>query len=361
MGTNQSLPLFDDTTLRAIQPSGNAWIISEDDPATVPVPLQIVIVNVDGPYTERDRKLWTFLLHAKFDKLGVEPLHEIAVREINTVFRELGGQHDSKWIWESARRLAKTTIEWEYTLGDERFQGISSIFGAILTKDARSTGRLHFHFPPLLIPILKEPMRFARLRVHFLIKLSGKYAVTLYEILEGFANRRDGQCRVTISELRKWLKVPPEKYKDWKNFRHRVLEPALKQINDDPLGAGFSVKYTALRDGRFYHEIIFEITKTQARAQHDGRRQRIAQVKRHIDEATAAGRPALLPQHIEKAANRVGHFLDMKVVEKEFWEHWYATGCPRLDSIEGTFIGFTKRKYKQYRQEQQSLDKPIED
>jgi len=29
-------------------------------------------------------------------------IHELRVQEINRVFRELGGEHDSKWIWESA-------------------------------------------------------------------------------------------------------------------------------------------------------------------------------------------------------------------------------------------------------------------
>jgi plasmid replication initiation protein len=33
--------------------------------------------------------------------------------------------------------------------------------------------------------------------------------------------------------------VPEDSYATWKDFRKWVLDPALKQINDDPLGAGF--------------------------------------------------------------------------------------------------------------------------
>src|SRR6266568_4646519 len=51
-------------------PTGNPWLSSPDDPATVPVPLPVIIVSVEGPYTEQDRKLWTFLLHAVWDELG---------------------------------------------------------------------------------------------------------------------------------------------------------------------------------------------------------------------------------------------------------------------------------------------------
>ena len=45
-------------------PTGNPWIPSPADPATVPVPVPVIIVSVNGPYTERDRKLWTLLLQA---------------------------------------------------------------------------------------------------------------------------------------------------------------------------------------------------------------------------------------------------------------------------------------------------------
>jgi len=340
--------LFTEQELSGIQPTGSAWMISNDDPATVPIPLQVVIVDVDGPYNERDRKLWAFLLHAVFDELGEKQMHSLSVREINNVFRELGGDHNTKWLWESAKRLAKTTVEWEYSLGDERFQGISSIFGAIVSKEARRSGTLHFHFPPLLIPIIKQPMRFARLRVHFLLKLSGKYAVTLYEVLEGFANRRDGQCRVSLKELRTWLKVPEKSYSEWKDFRKRVLDPAVKQINDDPLGAGFSVEYTPIRKGRYYDEIVFQLTKTKKRIRTDQSIKRSSENGRSLAVAKASGRPHLSPNQIDLVAQSQNRFLDMEKVVAEFWEYWESRGRPDfVKGVGAAFKGFADKKYRQ--------------
>ena len=347
-GQTQDLGLFTEDDLDGIQPTGSPWVVSNDDPATVPVPLQTVIVGVDGPYTERDRKLWVFLLHAVFDELGEQPLHELSVRDINSVFRKLGGDHGTAWLWESAKRLAKTTVEWEYTLGDDRVNGVASLFSAEVHKSARSKGKLRFGFPPLLIPILKEPARFARLRVHFLLKLSGKYAVTLYEVLEGFVNRRDGQCHVTIDDLRTWLKVPEGTYPDWKDFKKRVLDPAVKQINDDPLGAGFSVSYTPIRKGRFYHEITFDLVKTSKRIQSDRMIQKHASNSRAIAEAKSKGRPHLSETAIHNAAHETRHFLDMDKVQREFWAHWESTGKPDfVKGVGAAFMGFTKRKYGQ--------------
>lgn len=133
----QHLGLFSKQELDGIQPTGSPWVISDDDPATVPVPLQTAIVKVDGPYTERDRKLWVFLLHTVFDELGEKPIHSLPIGEINSIFRELGGEHDTKWIWDSAKRLAKTTVEWETTFDDGRFeQGISSMLESISKRGA---------------------------------------------------------------------------------------------------------------------------------------------------------------------------------------------------------------------------------
>ena len=332
--------LFSEDELTGIQPTGSPWLVSETDPATVPVPLQTTIVDVRGPYTERDRKLWVFLLHAVFDDLGKTPMHSLSVREINAVFRELGGDHNTKWLWESVKRLAETVAEWKtvHNLDDERFEelGIGSLLFANLSKRTRETGRLTFGFPPNLIPIIKEPMRFARLRVHFLMRLSGKYAVTLYEILEGFANRRDGRCEVSIDELRTWLKVPEGSYQNWKDFRKWVLDPAVKQVNDDPIGAGFSIEYTPIRQGRFYKTLVFQLTKTDNRAETE----RLMKQSANIKKKAAKGELAIEAWAEERArqiAREKG--WDYHVLERE----WRAF-ANNPENPSAAFVGFCQKK-----------------
>jgi len=231
----------------------------------VPVPLPVIIVKVQGPYTERDRKLWTFLLHAVWDELGVKPVHELPVSRINQIFRDLGGEHDAHWIWESAQRLTRTIVEWERIEGDDRYQGLAALFQAEVSQNIRLRGRLRFAFPPLLIPILKEPRRFARLRVHFLIGLSGKYAVTLYELLEGVANKAEAVLDVRVETLRQWLKVPAGKLATWDNFNRRAIAPAIAQINTHPAGAGFTVTMQPVKQGRAVDRVRFTVHKVDER------------------------------------------------------------------------------------------------
>jgi len=243
-------------------PTGDPWVPSPADPATVPVPLPVIIVSVNGPYTERDRKLWTFLLHAVWDQLDERAVHAIPVSEINSVFRELGGEHDSKWIWESATRLTETIVKWHYTEGDTRYDGIAALFSAQISRNNRKEGILRFQFPGLLIPIFKDPRRFSRLRTHFLIELSGKYAVTLYELLESVANKDVPELRATVDELRQWLKVPEGKLIRWQDLRRYVLEPAIKQVNDNPTGAGFQVRMRLEKESRAIRSVVVRVWKT---------------------------------------------------------------------------------------------------
>jgi hypothetical protein len=247
-------------------PSGTPWKPSQEDPATVPVALPVILKKIEGPYNERDRKLWVFLLHAVWNEIpdedtGKAVIHELPVAKINQVFRDLGADHNNKWIWESVRRLARTVAEWEDNVDD----GVEALLGSAITKAGREDGRLRFYFPPILAPKLKRALQYARLRTHFLIKLSGKYSVTLYELLETAANRRYPVLEYTLVDLRRILKIPEGKLKRYQDIRRRTLEPAIEQINRNPLEAGFTVEMEPVKKGRAIKRVRFTVYKVNER------------------------------------------------------------------------------------------------
>ena len=144
----------------APKPTGDIWEPSKTHPATVPVPLPIVMVRVDGPFTALDRKLWLLMLHNAWDELDSDkPYHEISVSELLRLFRRFGrsdlgtrgkirlGKSDEETeaaaLWQSVRRLVKTTVEWE----DEDYEGISALVSeALLSKRYRETGKIYYAF-----------------------------------------------------------------------------------------------------------------------------------------------------------------------------------------------------------------------
>jgi hypothetical protein len=341
MPKNPKTALKKPTLPLEVRISGDPWQPSDEKPATVPLPNDVIITKVEGAYTERDRKLWAFLVAAVWDDLEIIRIHEMRAAKINTIFQQLGGTTSSSWIWDSAKRLSKTTVEWEQGEDGKRLQGISNMMNAITSKDARASGFLRFEIPALLCEVIRNPCRFSRLRLHFMIGLSGKYAVTFYMLLESVANRQSPVLDVELSQLRQWLKVPEEKLKKWYDIKRRILEPALKQINENQDAAGFSVVMDEIKEGRAVDRVRFTLIKTAGRLADEKalKPQALEQPK----AADNSGAFRLSPSAFEQA-KKAAPGLDVYGLEFQ-WREWLANK-PRPDNPAGSFIGFCKAKYQ---------------
>lgn len=335
----------------AVQATGNPWEPSGVVPATVPLPNDVIITKVEGPYTERDRKLWAFLVAAVWDDLDIKRIHEMRVSKINAVFEELGGDTSSGWIWDSARRLSRTIVEWEEGADGSRIkaQGVSNMMNACVSKEARVTGWLRFEIPALLGEVIKNPCRFSRLRLHFMIGLSGKYAVTLYMLLESVANMNTPVLDVSLPQLRQWLKVPDGKLNEWFDLKRRAIDPSLKQINDNPEAAGFHVAMEEIKEGRAVDRVRFIVVKSETRFTEE-KSYHPEPAKASIPFSPPLAPPSsssgansfLLPTTAYEQARKVAPNYDIYELERQ-WKEWMK-GKPIPKNPAGAFVNFCKSK-----------------
>jgi hypothetical protein len=331
-----------------VNASGNPWQISEEIPATVPLPNDVVITTIDGPYTEKDRKLWAFLVAAVWDDLETTRIHEVRVSKINAVFQEKGGDTSTSWLWDSAGRLTSTRVRWEAGADGRRLKGIANLLsGAVTDKEARKTGFLRFEIPALLCEVIRTPCQFSRLRLHFMIGLSGKYAVTLYMLLESVANRQTPVLDVPLEQLRQWLKVPEGKLEKWFDMKRFVLEPALKQINNNPDAAGFSVDMAEIKEGRAVDRVRFTLTKTDGRLTDEKNlKQQEAALKTDLVEQPGLTYPSKiqLPTSAYEQAKKAAPGLDVYHLEVE-WREWVSKKKNSPANPAGSFVGFCRKKH----------------
>lgn len=327
----------------AVEATGNSWEPSGPIPATVPLPNDVIITKVEGPYTERDRKLWAFLVAAVWDDLGIPKIHEMRVAKINAVFEQLAGGTSSGWIWDSARRLSRTIIEWEEGPDGSRIKGfgVSSMLSAHVSQESRATGWLRFEIPALLGEVIKNPCRFSRLRLHFMIGLSGKYAVTLYMLLESVANMNTPVLDVSLPQFRQWLKIPEGKLEKWFDIKRRAIEPSLKQINDNPEAAGFTVTMEEIKEGRAVDRVRFFVNKTETRLAEEKSYQHAPEKPAIPASYSAAYR---LPTTAYEQAKKVAPGWDIYELERQ-WLEWM-TGKKPPDNPPGAFVNFCKEKAK---------------
>jgi len=329
--------------LENVKISGNPWDTSGPVPASIPLPNDVIITKVTGNYTERDRKLWAFLVAAVWDDLLSTRIHEIRISKINTIFKALGGDTSSGWIWESSKRLSKTHVEYELGEDGKRLAGISNLLNAQTYKEARASGFLRFEIPALLCEVIRRPCRFSRLRLHFMLGISGKYAVTLYMLLESVANLQTPVLDVEVNQLRQWLKVPDGKLSEWYDLKRRAIDPALKQINDNPQGSGFTVTMEEIKEGRAVEKVRFIVSKTSRRMADED----TLQPENQAHCLPLPHRPNIassspLPPSAYEQAKKVAQRWDIYALEQQ-WREWLAKKKDP-DYSPASFVAFCRKK-----------------
>ena len=312
-----------------------------EQPATVPVPLPIIMIHVDGQYTALDRKLWVLLLHLGWDELETKSKlgewHEITEKDLLSIVSRFSGAKDMGWIWQSAERLAGSRVKYVRIENDRRWKGVTGLFSAEYLEKGERDGIFRYAFPAPLVPIIKEPGKFARLRVQFMLGLKSKYSVTLYELFESVANMREPVLTATIAELRQWLQVPEKKLTQWEHLYRRAVKLALDEINENAVEGGITVKHEVIGGGRGRRVtgVKFYVTKTQER--------RLMEKGIATPKISQAGALPQFSGSIYEKARKAAPGWDVYALENEFRE-WIQKKGHQPKNVETAFIGFCKQK-----------------
>ena len=104
-------------------------------------------------------------------------------------------------------------------------------------------------FNPDMIPWLLElaDRTFTKIPFEIVWQLESKYSVRLLELVLQYQNTKTHERTVTMEELRRCLSVPDGAYKKMVNFKSRVLDSSIKEINEK---TAYKVEYENVKDGR---------------------------------------------------------------------------------------------------------------
>jgi Initiator Replication protein len=320
------------------QRRGDPFDLSTDP--TVPKALGAIHASEQaGNLTATDKKLINWLLAVAYPDLLTKEEHSVSLAEVKNF---LGSEHESNdRVRASFSRLSKVALDFDIFGDDKRARDkmggsgegewvACSLLWARGSKDG--SGHVTFGFPPPLRPLLATPAMYARLRLAVIGQFRSKYAITLYELLEVYSNRESPVWHAAVEDLRALMGVR-NKMPNFKDFRSRVLDPAVSEINDK---SDITVEVTEVKDGRRVGKIIFRVHKKDAREafeaelRHKAVKDRPKKVrgKSSRDTATAdlldgrtdrerGGPPRLKAPTIEEARRRFPGW-DMDVKEREW-------------------------------------------
>lgn len=123
-----------------------------------------------------------------------------------------------------------------------------------------ATATLEITFAPDVVPLITRlEQHFTSYQLKQVSQLTSKYAIRLYELL--IAWREVGKVpQIELSEFRNKLGVGDNEYTAMNNFKSRVLEPSIKQINEH---TDITVTYEQHKKGRIISGFSFKFKQKQ--------------------------------------------------------------------------------------------------
>ena len=317
----------------SIEPTGKPLELEDKEHCSVVLTTDTMKVKVEGKFRQRERKLFVLLIHSVWDELGTKSEYKVEADKIKRVFREVAGVKGfNNWLWEYLENLADIKITFE----DVRYRGVTRLLSKVIAD--KDTGSITFEVPKEIERGIKSPTQYARLDTYFLIGLKGKYSVSLYQLLESKINlnkfkphktpdKADRFVQISLDELRDWLGVG-NRYKLWADFDRRVLQPAIEEINSNPLASTFTVRTEEVRGSRRKVKAIkFFLTKTPERL----RLESSIQVTKEANKA--ARKSSLIPafkgtEIYDKARKIIPQGHDLHSLEEEWRDYSYRKNEP---------------------------------
>lgn len=170
----------------------------------------------------------------------------------------------------------KSRVMWLYT--EEKETTVSWIDKATIYKHS---GRIKIKLDDDLKPYLLMLQRnYTKIPLFNIIRMKSKYGIALYELLQSYSYM-EKDIYFEIDVIKKYLDC--ENYENLTNFKTKVLNPALRDINTY---SNIYCEYELVKSGRQYTTIIFHIKdliKSSAVADVEERIRRTFNVEKEID------------------------------------------------------------------------------
>lgn len=167
-------------------------------------------------------------------------------------------------------------------------------------------GLLEITFAPDVVPLVTQlERRFTSYQVEQVAHLTSKYAIRLYELL--IAWRDIGKVStIALCDVRNRLGVEENEYLAMSDFKRRVLDPAIKQINEK---TDITAKYEQHKAGRKItgFSFTFKQKKTLAKSTKAFKREHITK-----DQAAEKAYPGEDWNELLKRLSPTHHITDLK-------------------------------------------------
>jgi hypothetical protein len=187
-----------------------------------------------------DHKLFDYLLYVAHDALTHRPVHSVPVRDC---LKYIGGGYRVADLEDSLLRLGGVNVEIRYKDEGQDHLAIVHFLSADLCR--AENGELRYAFDPIMLTFLNQPNIYAAINLMHARSFRRIGAKRLYEHALLYVKRYHPVWKVSLEELRQICEVG-DAYPRYSNFRRKILEPAVEEVNQI---AGFVLDFEQITAG----------------------------------------------------------------------------------------------------------------
>ncbi len=192
----------------------------------------------EGP-SLRASKMLHLLVKNAGPRIEDDVKHEMPFGSLSAI-----GNMTKEEIKSTMLELVMTALE----LRGEEFGEEGVLFSPVLSKISRvckEKDTVHYHFTDTMREVFSRSSFWALLSRDVLLRISGKYALRIYELVVLKQNLTYKTSEeFSLEDFRSRLGVPDGSFYRWQDFKTKLLEPALKDLNRT---AGMNVSYKPIK------------------------------------------------------------------------------------------------------------------
>lgn len=197
------------------------------------------------------RKISNALLYFAYNELMVREEHEITIKQLCNLISYSGNNHAV--IKDALKGLLSTVIEWNVvddTTGAEDWSA-SSILASVSLRGPICL----YAYSPRMKALLHSPSMFGKINLFIQSRFKSSYGLALYENCIRYRGLPHTKW-FEIDLFRKLMGVPQEKYTVFRDFKRRVLDKSIEEVNTY---SDLIVEPEILREGRQVVKVRFNL------------------------------------------------------------------------------------------------------
>lgn len=197
------------------------------------------------------RKISNVLLYHAYPTLTTQDEHRISIRELCGYLEYKGFNYEK--IKDALKKLISTVVEWNVFENDVNGEDwtASSILASVNIKNAVCS----YAYSPRMKQLLYSPIMYGRVDLRIQSGFKSNYGLALYENCSRYRKLKKTKV-FSLYQFRKIMGVDNGKYLSFRDFKKRVLDKAVREVNDQ---SDLNIICHLNRAGKDVVSVFFEV------------------------------------------------------------------------------------------------------